>query len=265
MLLGYAVFALVFFSASPGKRGVYMLPLIPALAIVSGAGIDALRTARGTVLVLRCLALITGTVLILAAGATSFNIGPLTEVLDRSDLDVLPTMTLLMSLGAIWVLSAILIRRGGAFTVAIVLTWILLCTWGYTLFDPVRSSSKLMNDVAARLEPGDELAIVGFREQQLLQADRDVVHWRYHDDVDMQIVDALDWLRAGGNRFVLVANSTARACLGDRAGHWLGFRHRRNWQLISATDLQEPIRCSPEGPPVRRFLARHVDYPGGAD
>ena len=49
---------------------------------------------------------------------------------------------------------------------------------------------RLLSAAAALDVPvPDELAVVGFREQHLLQADRDIVHWRYHDDVKMQIVE----------------------------------------------------------------------------
>ena len=36
LLLGWAVIVLLFFSASPGKRGVYILPVLPAVALASG-------------------------------------------------------------------------------------------------------------------------------------------------------------------------------------------------------------------------------------
>ena len=36
LLLGWAVIVLVFFSASPGKRGLYILPVLPAVALASG-------------------------------------------------------------------------------------------------------------------------------------------------------------------------------------------------------------------------------------
>ena len=36
LLLGWAVIVLLFFSASPGKRGLYILPMLPAVALASG-------------------------------------------------------------------------------------------------------------------------------------------------------------------------------------------------------------------------------------
>lgn len=263
-LLGFVLISFIFFSLSPGKRGVYMLPLLPPLAILVGGSMPALVDRRALVRVLRIIVLVLGALLLLAAVATALELGSLTRMLDREEMDRLPTMLLLAAVGSAWVVSGILVRKGGAFTVAISLTWLLLCTWGYALFDPVRSADQLMTEVATYLGPRDQLAIVDFREQELLQADRPIMHWRYHDDIPSQVKDAVRWLKEGDNRYVLVSESASSSCFADNAGIFLGHRHRHDWRLMSAADTQLAGVCAGGDLPVTRFRAPFIGYPHGA-
>lgn len=262
MLLGFVLLALLFFSFSPGKRGVYMLPLLPAMAILAGGGLDALDGRRAPVATLRVLTLAVGLALLVAAAAGGFDLGSARDFLARSGVSARPAMLLLLSLGLVWTASAVLARAGGAFTAAMLSSWLLFCTWGYLLLDPARSSSELMASVGAELPPDGELAIVGFREQQLLQADRDVVHWGYHDDLKSQVVDAAAWLWSGPNRYLLAPEAATDPCVGKNRGQWMGYRHRRNWRLLTAMDLEPQLNCTPSAP-ASRYLAPWVGYPGG--
>jgi len=60
LLLGYLVLVLVFFSASPGKRGVYITPATPALALLAAPLLPALLERRGVRRVWTALAGIVG-------------------------------------------------------------------------------------------------------------------------------------------------------------------------------------------------------------
>ena len=262
-LISFVLLGLLFFTMSPGKRGVYLLPLLPPLAVLAGGSVHTLVGRDKPVILLRIIALLIGASLLLAAGATSFELGPLSDRLERAEMELLPTMLFLMLLGSIWVITAILIRSGGAFTVAVTASWLLLCTWGFSLLDPVRSADQLMKKAASRIGPESELAIAGFREQQLLQADRPVVHWGYHSAVDDQLVDAAEWLRADRNRYLLAPEDSSSSCFGDGVGNWIGFRHRRDWRLLSAADIGPEIRCSGSADRVQRFIAPFVNYPSG--
>ncbi|MET1255727.1 hypothetical protein [Aliikangiella maris] len=44
--LGWIVLVLIFFSASPGKRGVYILPALPMLALITAPYLPALLNHR---------------------------------------------------------------------------------------------------------------------------------------------------------------------------------------------------------------------------
>jgi 4-amino-4-deoxy-L-arabinose transferase-like glycosyltransferase len=262
-LLGYVLLSLLFFSYSPGKRGVYLLPLLPALAVLAGGSLPALEGRQRPVQLLRALSFLVGVVLMLTAAAAVLGVGKLTDLLERTELPMLPVFLLLLSLGLCWVLAAVLIRSGGAFTAAVVATWLLLSTAGYLLLDPVRSAEQLMREVASHLEPDSELAIIKFREQQLLQADRPVVHWRYYDDVADQMADAVAWLQEGQGRYLLVPEGPLSSCLPADTGQWIGFRHGRDWRLLTVVDLGSDLDCSGDAGRARRLLAPYVAYPTG--
>lgn len=262
-LLSFAVLALLFFSLSPGKRGVYMLPLLPAVAILAGGSLPVLVGRRAPIVVLRFTVLLIGLVLVVAAAATSFELGPLTAALNRSDMYVVPTMLFLLAVGSTWIIVAMLIQNGGAFTVAAMATWLLLCTWGYALLDPVRSAEQLMTKAEQHLGPHSELAVIGFREQQLLQAKRDIMHWSYHLDPASQAADGARWLKERNDRYLLLADAVSSSCFGEGAGVWLGYRHRKDWRLLANSDIGQGAVCSPVIEHPTRFVAAAVAYPDG--
>lgn len=262
-LLGFVVLSLAFFSLSPGKRGVYMLPLLPPLAVVAGAGMPALVRRMAAIRTMRTIALLLGALLILAAVVTWLDAGSLAARLDREEIDRLPALLLLFALGVTWLAVPTIMKSGGAYPAAMVVTWLLFSTGGYALLDPARSAEGLMADVSARLTARDQLAIVDFEEQQILQADRPVTHWGFDDDRAAQVADAVAWLREAGGRYVLIPESASVPCLGSEAGVWLGYRHRRDWRLVAASDIQPGVECAANPRDATRFQAPFVGYPGG--
>lgn len=261
-LLSFVVLALIFFSISPGKRGVYMLPLLPAMAILAGTSFPRLVHASGPMIALRVVALVAGSLLIGTAAAVTFSSGSLSGYLSRSGLPIMPTMLLLFSAGSVWLLCATL-RRRGAFTVGIVMTWLLVSTWGYALLDPIRSADALMADVATHLAPDDRLAILEFREQLLLQADRPVVHWSRRYPAIEQVADAMDWVRENPKHFLLLPEHLLRVCIDQDVGVRLGYRHRSDWRLVSASDVARAVRCPMAHHETARYIAPYLAYPYG--
>lgn len=262
-LLAFVLLGILFFSASSSKRGVYMLPLLPAIAIMAGGSLDILAGRRAPVLLLRGVALTLGLALLALAVLGYLGHGPLPRQADKTDIELLPALLLVGAIGLGWLLPALLLRAGGAFTVGACISWLLYSTWAYALLDPYRSDAQLMQNAAAEIGPGGELAVLGFREQQLLQADRDVVHWSYHDDLQSQLLDAADWLAEGPDRYLLAPESVLTPCFGADRGTPLGYRHRREWRLVTALDLPDESQCHGGTVPVTRFVAPFLDFPRG--
>lgn len=262
-LVSYVTLGLVFFSASPGKRGVYLLPLLPAVAVLAGLSFSEIRRRVWPSRILRFITVGIGVILVAGAIATVFDLGPLSAMVSRADLPVLPVTAMLLACGVFWLGSAVALPRGGAFGVAMVVTWLLLTGPGYVLLDPVRSAEELMASVESHLDDDTELAIVGFKEQQLLQADRPIVHWSFAAPADTVSVAAASWLSADPTRRVLIAESVARGCFVPDPGLPVGYRHRREWRLVSATDLDPVVDCASRATSLARFTAPPSGYGPG--
>ncbi|MGD2128653.1 MAG: glycosyltransferase family 39 protein [Lysobacterales bacterium] len=261
-LLGFVLLGILFFSASPSKRGVYMLPLLPAVAILAGGSLGALAGKRAPVTALRTVAFVLGLSLLGLAVLAQLGHGPLPRLAEKSGIELQPALLLIMAIGLGWLLPAVLLRKGGAFTVGIGVCWLLYSTWMYVLIDPYRSDRLLMQTVSENIDPQGELAIAGFREQQMLQADRAVTHWSYHDPIESQMADAADWLRAGRDRYLLAAEGALTKCFGEVSGIEVGHRHRRDWLLVTAADLPA-LRCPTPDTRATRYLAPYLAYPSG--
>jgi hypothetical protein len=102
----------------------------------------------------------------------------------------------------------------------------------------MRSAAPLMARIGAAIGPQGALALVQWKEQFVLHADRPVTHFGYfREDAEGEAREAAAWVAAAADRFVLLPReSLAPAFAADRCVD-LGQRHRRYWYLCSAPSL----------------------------
>jgi 4-amino-4-deoxy-L-arabinose transferase-like glycosyltransferase len=246
LLLGWVALVLLFFTLSPGKRGVYILPALSGLALAAGPVLPGLlgkinlqRTLFGVLVAFGAVSIVTGL-------ATLF-IPALADPLQRSYGDA-PTVILLVvgTVALAWALLArprrgALAYAGFAFTLWAVLGW-----WIYPALDPARSSAQLMTEVGRAIGPRAELALVNWKEQTLLQADRPTTNFGFLRDVRAQERDAAAWLRQGDDRWVLLQDSNLAPCFDAGRARYMGRWHRRDWYLVDRSALSG--RCEDEAP-----------------
>ena len=92
-----------------------------------------------------------------------------------------------------------------------------------------------MRKVGATLGADAELGLVGWREQQLLMADRPAADFGFKRDPHLQFADALAWQRADrGRRWLLVEGSALPACVDRTQARDMGKANRRTWWLLRA-------------------------------
>ncbi len=111
--------------------------------------------------------------------------------------------------------------------------------------DPYASASSLMHRVGKRIGPDAELALVAWREQNLLQADRPVREFGFKRPWAEQWHDAGPWLaEAPEKRWVLVLDKAMSPCVDPAQVVDIGIANRNRWQLLpgSAWDA----RCHAE-------------------
>jgi hypothetical protein len=159
-----------------------------------------------------------------AALATDYGVTPLVVTL------------VFAAVAALWLGAG---RRRGAIAFAGTLAsfWVIGSLWLYPALNPVRSAASLMRAVEGDLAPGEELAIVRYREQFLLQATRPVTHFGYRRaDSDEELLDAVAWLAAAPGRRLLVDEQRLHQCFRDEGPQLVAFASDRRWYLARAED-----------------------------
>ena len=257
-LLGWIVAVVLFFSFGSGKRGVYIVPAVPALALSVGpllaAGVDRGTGPRGAFLGL--LWLLTGSFLVLAAGSAAGSIQPAPEL--GRDLEITALLSTLSFLGLITLVAWRFrdIQKRGAFALTLVFfvaLWQVVGWWIWPLWNGQRSSKDLMEVVQRNLEPGTDLAMVGWREQMILQSDRPVTHWGYSaanersESSEAQMEAAASWLAARpvAERAAIVPEGWLSPCFENGSGIFLGRSHRLALRLVDAADLSSACYPGP--------------------
>jgi 4-amino-4-deoxy-L-arabinose transferase-like glycosyltransferase len=236
--LFWVIAVVVFFSASPGKRGVYILPALPALVLAASAHLDALLARRGVArasLALAALLVLPG--LVAAAG----EVAGWSVVTDRlASIDLASTAPLrLFGFGALllWVLAA---RFAPVLAWPAVLAWLATC-WGIGVapqLNAERSAAAFVAGMLAKVPADRELGLVAYKEQFLLGLDRPTFnfgHSRWREG-SQEAYDASSWLAAEpGKRVLLVPDSRLEPCFTGTPRTAAGVTSRETWWLVSGS------------------------------
>ena len=238
--LAWVVLVFVFFSIPSGKRDMYILPALPMLCLALAPllpGIlckpNAQRLLAGFVAVFSLALLGAGLAMLL--GEPGFE----RKFMDGRDAAVAH------GVGAMFVatggagLGALLWygrRQAVRALVALLATlWVLYSLVAAPLLNDGSSSRGLMREVGTTIGPDAQLGLVGWREQQLLMADRPAADFGFKRDAKLQFADALAWQRqAPALRWVLVEGSALPACVDRARARDMGNANRRRWWLVQA-------------------------------
>lgn len=238
-LLGWIVLVLLFFSASPGKRGVYVLPLVPAMVLAFAPMILPLMRRRGVQRMALGLLIVFGVLLLTVCAAVWFVPGriPVT-VEDVATTALVPPIFLL---GGLAILCALAGPRRAVFALPLFLgvAWVIAGWWLMPVLNTGRSAAPFMARVAGVIGPGREIGIVAWREQFALHADRPVVTFGYgRRDLDQESVDAAAWVAGSPNRWLMVPKESLESCFAEEKAIQLGSRSRRIWYLVRSDAIR---------------------------
>lgn len=241
--LAWMLLVLLFFSASPGKRDMYILPALPALAWAAAAYLPALSERRGvrTALLLFCVAL---GGLLLVAGAMALTGEPRFELKLEAERGLAGDASadllwwILAAIGAVVVVAALWLRRARAVTLTLVTVAAVWLGYGLgltPLLDGENSARDVMTDARRHAGPTRTIGLVDWREQQLLQAIGPVTEFGFKAPVDVQWQRGLQAMRADPDQVVLMLqDATLPACVDRARAEPLGAANRRSWWLVDA-------------------------------
>lgn len=239
--LGWVLLVLVFFSIPSGKRDMYILPALPMLCLALAPLLPGLlrkpnaqRLLLGFVALLSLAAL--GAGLAMLYGEPGFE----RKLMDGRDAGVGHSLALVsIAVGGIGTGAMLWFgRRRAAHALVLMLAglWVLYSLVGTPLLNDGSSSRGLMNRVGNAIGPEAQLGLVGWREQQLLMADRTATTFGFKRSGAEQFTDALRWQRAvPASRWLLVEGSVLPECVDKARSRDMGNANRRQWWLVPAT------------------------------
>ena len=247
--LSWVLIVLLFFSASPGKRGIYMLPALPALAIASLALIDEVvsearvRIAGFALAGLFC-AVALGGVIVLSIGGHS-RIAAQMAVTGEF---VLALVTFFVVCGAGLIYAA----RHAPLLAWPVTLGSLTIVFSYLLapaMDRERSGSGFTRAMLSQLQSDEQLALVAYKEQFLLYLDRPVVNFGHRRGLEgkQESYDAAAWLNGAPGRVILLPGGARDPCFASNAEP-AGQSASEDWYLVRAPAAAE---CAARGDPGR--------------
>jgi 4-amino-4-deoxy-L-arabinose transferase-like glycosyltransferase len=248
LLLGWVALVLLFFTLPSGKRDVYILPALPMFCLALAPLLPGMLRRRGARVALFAFT---------ALFAVGFVLGGVLPLLGEPGFEarveagrgIDPASDALwwIVLGVGGVASAALLvfrmrRALAGVLVTLSATWLALSLFAYPQLDDSSSARGLMRQVGATIGPDAELALVAWKEQNLLQADRPARTFGFRrDDVD-ELRDAVAWQRvAPQKRWVLVLESAMGECIDKTRAVPAGASNRREWWLFRA----DAVVCEP--------------------
>ena len=239
--LGWIAVVFVFFSASGGKRDVYILPIVPMLALITAPYLDEMLAKRW----LRALGAIF--LLLVGGGMLGFGVYALAThpafaarlAYDRGfegSADSLWWMCVVIG-AAQWLALAIFRLRRVHYAVAggMLALWMVWGLWAYPLLNDSSSSAGLMERVEARLGPHDEIGLVDWKEQNMLMLDRHAADFGFSAPTALQFMLGVQWQAAvPATRWLFVQEPAMGNCVDRRKAIDVGHANRRDWWLFQA-------------------------------
>ena len=241
LLLGWSLLVLVFFSLAGGKREVYLMPVLPMLALALAPTLArslAQRWVRGAA----WLAALAAGLVLLAGGIWALQ-GHWTsmaqQLLERGQTDGGRSLWWMgITMGAVFLLAAGLWRpRRGVHALLAGLAgfWILWGLWASLLFNDSNSAAGVMRRAGAVAGPQGQIALVAWKEQNLLMADRAVTTFGFQRRWEAQFADAVAWqAQAPGQRWIFALQAAVQPCVDMARVQDLGHANRRRWIMFRA-------------------------------
>lgn len=234
--LSSVVLIVIFFSLSPGKRGVYMLPTLPLLVLALAPLIPGLLGKRRLHWLGFGLLALLGGVLLVAGVLGAVGVPTLAKVAERHAVSPW-AWWIVMGAIAVGLLLWMRPRRGfWALTGWLVAFWISWSTWGYALQDHARSPRDMMAKVVQITGESAWLAMPDYDEEFLLQSRQPSIQFGDKTPARAQFQRAFAWLRQDDSRWLFAMKRQAEdyACLDPDRVFDMGIQNGDDWWLIPA-------------------------------
>jgi 4-amino-4-deoxy-L-arabinose transferase-like glycosyltransferase len=245
--LGWIVLLLLFFSFSPGKRDVYILPALPMTALALAPLLPGLLRRRGVRIAVFALSLLLAGALTIAA-SLAIHRHPAWAVKIEQSLDPqIWWLLLAIGLAGLVVVAFTRVRRAplGWLLFASAL-WGLYGLWGYPMLNGDRSARDVMLQARAIAGPDTTIGLLAWKEQNLLMAQGPVTEFGFLKPWPQQYADAIAWQRqVPAQRWIFSLDDAMGHCVDRHRATYVGHANGREWWMFKADAVLSG--CTPEG------------------
>lgn len=256
LLLAWVLIVVAFFSVSSGKRAVYVLPAVPALAMAAAPWLPELLRSRGPRRLAFGLAVLFPLVAVCGAAYFAIDGEAAGRIVRQFGVDPVVPLALMALLAAIPVI--LLRAREGWLAYAGALAGILV-TIGFVVYpriDAARSGRALMSRLEQASAGVAELGLAGWKVQYMLQLRRPAINfgqarWR---EPEAEAADAAAWLAQRAGRAVFIERLLREACFAEadavdlgkaNGGHWFLVTGDADPDCVARGDLSRTIHYTP--------------------
>jgi 4-amino-4-deoxy-L-arabinose transferase-like glycosyltransferase len=225
----------LFFSSSAGKRGVYVLPAVPALVLCVAPFLRQLAQRSGPRRLLFGIAAALAFVTLVGGVVLSMKAATRAALLNEYDIDVVPP---LLAMGVLMTLCCLLtrIRYGfAAFFMCIGAALLVVNFMINPVMNDARSGRAFVHQIEARTAGFSEVGIAAYKEQYLLYLTRPLVNFGHArwQEADKEADDAAAWLNAGQGRALIVDSATRKRCFGNAHAEELDEANSLEWFVVT--------------------------------
>ena len=245
--LAWSLLVVVFFSIPTGKRDVYLMPVLPMLALSLAPYLVEAVDARWLRRLAFGIAVFIGFATVAVAAWAMLGHSDAADAwLRRKELDDLGHYVwgMFLAMGSGFLVAALWFRaRRGvhALLAGMGALWLVWSLWAYPLLNDSSSAAGVMRRAREIAGADSEIGLVAWKEQNLLMAQGPVRDFGFRRPWAEQYADAARWLAEAPARrriFILEhAMDGAGACLDHAKVTRVGNANRREWYLFGADAL----------------------------
>jgi 4-amino-4-deoxy-L-arabinose transferase-like glycosyltransferase len=234
LLLAWIGLVILFFSLSSGKRGVYVLPAVPAFALACAPYLAEIARQRTAQRVIFAVAALVSSVFALTVASLLVRADKRAELIGNYEIDPLGPLLLIAVLASLVCAIARPNRGFAAFAGVVAVVLLTVSFWVNPAMNESESGASFVARVERTADPTHELGLVAYKEQYLLNARRPIVHfgharWR---EADQEAADAALWLSSRADRQLLVSERVRALCFGQAEAQALGRADRIDWYIV---------------------------------
>jgi 4-amino-4-deoxy-L-arabinose transferase-like glycosyltransferase len=251
--IGWVLLVILFFSASPGKRGVYILPALPMLALAIAPYYHLLLQSKTLKNILLGLSffLAGGLIIVSVLGLVDFQV--LSKLTQKLDIE---PWFLFLGIGLCSIIGIFILKGFStwvAWPIFFSALWIGYSTYGYHLRNDISTPKNIYIKAQEMIDRDSHIALIDFSEQFILFSPYPIVHFGYNTPLEEQLAAAYQWQRLEKQYILIEDIQIYKACFQLEKAIDLGFAHRRHWVLLPTSAKKTNCDYQESNLPVYRY------------